>query len=132
MQAVDEGREAEWIDFYSQLMHFDVLPEGTFFGVVQKGRILASPCHSFYLQLVEPPPGAGGLQWDEQLLRIGFGVPDVPAAVRQLGQRGIEFSDKDEGAAGKGALSRLYKGGVSFELVHSERVANERGRHEPG
>lgn len=125
VQSIDEGRQPEWCDFYRQLMHFEALPEGQFFGVVQKGTLLASPCHSFYLQLIEPPPGAGGLQWEEQLLRVGFGVPDVAAAVRLLEERGIVFIERDPpqpGQAGKGALTRLYKGGVSFELVVSTRA----------
>lgn len=123
VQAIDEGRGPEWIDFYQQLMNFTVLPEGQFFGAVRKGVLLASPCRSFYLQLVEPPPGAGSLQWDEQLVRIGFGVPDVLAAVRLLRQRGIAFREGEAQAPSeKGALTRLYKGGVSFELVVSERA----------
>jgi 4-hydroxyphenylpyruvate dioxygenase len=123
VQSIDEGRQPEWCDFYRQLMHFEALPEGQFFGVVPKGTLLASPCHSFYLQLIEPPPGAGGLQWEEQLLRVGFGVPDVAAAVRLLEERGIVFIERDPPApGGKGALTRLYKGGVSFELVVSARA----------
>jgi 4-hydroxyphenylpyruvate dioxygenase len=121
-QSIDEGRQPEWTDFYRQLMNFEALPEGQFFGVVHKGILLASPCHTFYLQLVEPPPGAGSLQWDERLVRVGFGVPDVAEAVRQLKQRGIVFIEREplEGDA-KGALTQLYKGGVSFELVLSDR-----------
>jgi 4-hydroxyphenylpyruvate dioxygenase len=120
VQSIDEGRGPEWIDFYRQLMNFEALPEGQFFGAMPKGILLASPCHSFYLQLIEPPPGAGSLQWDEQLVRIGFGVPDVPAAVRELQQRGIVFIDRaPQQPNGRGALTQLYKGGVSFELVVS-------------
>jgi 4-hydroxyphenylpyruvate dioxygenase len=124
VQSIDEGRRPEWIDFYGQLMNFEVLPEGQFFGAVPKGILLASPCRSFYLQLIEPPPGAGSLQWDEQLVRVGFGVPDVPAAVRALEGRGIVFIERQPAHAGaRGALTQLYKGGVSFELVVSNRDA---------
>jgi 4-hydroxyphenylpyruvate dioxygenase len=123
-QSIHEGRRPEWIDFYQQLMQFEVLPEDQFFGAVHKGILLAGPCRSFYWQLIDPPPGAGGLQWDEQLVRIGFGVPDVPAAVDALQQRGIVFLDRSlAGDDVKGALTRLYKGGVSFELVASDRGA---------
>jgi 4-hydroxyphenylpyruvate dioxygenase len=122
VQSIDEGRQPEWCDFYRQLMHFEALPEGEFFGVVPKGTLLASPCRSFYLQLIEPPAGAGSLQWEEQLVRVGFGVPDVAAAVRLLEERGIVFIDRAAPeTGGKGALTRLYKGGVSFELVQSAR-----------
>jgi len=120
VQAIGANRSPEWIDFYQQLMDFQPLPEGHYFGVVPKGTLLQSPCHSFYLQLVEPPEGAGGLRWNEQLIRIGIGAPDVLAAVRELKQRGIIFIDRETAPASeKGALTQLYKGGVSFELVVS-------------
>jgi 4-hydroxyphenylpyruvate dioxygenase len=118
VQAIGADRAPEWMDFYQQLMDFRPLPEGRYFGVVPKGRLLQSPCHKFFLQLVEPPAGAAGLQWGEQLIRVGFGVPDVLAAVRALRQRGIVFIDREPARASeKGALTQLYKGGVSFELV---------------
>jgi 4-hydroxyphenylpyruvate dioxygenase len=121
VQAIGEGRAAEWIDFYQNLMDFRPLQEGRYFGVVPKGTLLASPDNSFYLQLVEPPAGAGGLQWDEQLIRVGIGAPDVLAAVDVLKQRGIVFVDRQPAqASDKGALTQLYKGGVSFELVVSD------------
>jgi 4-hydroxyphenylpyruvate dioxygenase len=120
VQAVGEGRSPEWIDFYRQMMDFRTLPEGRYFGIVPKGTLLESPCHRFYIQLVEPPAGAAGLQWAEQLIRVGFGVPDVQAAVRALQGRGIVFIDREPaGSNEKGALTQLYKGGVSFELVAS-------------
>lgn len=120
VQAIGQDRSAEWVDFYQQLMDFRPLPEGRYFGVVQKGTLLESPCHSFYLQLVEPPAGAGGLQWEEQLIRVGMGVPDVLGAVRELQQRGIVFVDRaPTGPSEKGAITQLYRGGVSFELVAS-------------
>jgi 4-hydroxyphenylpyruvate dioxygenase len=128
VQSIDEGRAAEWLDFYRQVMNFEVLPEGQFFGAVPKGILLASPCRSFYLQLIEPPPGAGSLQWDEQLVRVGFGVPDVPAAVALLRQRGIVFIDREPAQLQtRGALTQLYKGGVSFELVVSDQGADDAG-----
>ena len=118
VQAIGEGRSAEWVDFYQQLMDFRPLPEGRYFGVVPKGVLLESPCHSFYLQLVEPPEGAGGLQWEEQLIRVGLGVPDVIGAVRELQRRGIVFIDRaPQAPTERGALTQLYRGGVSFELV---------------
>ncbi|MEO6920667.1 MAG: 4-hydroxyphenylpyruvate dioxygenase [Collimonas sp.] len=122
VQAIGRDRSPEWIDFYQQLMDFRPLPQGRYFGVLPKGVLLESPCHSFYLQLVEPPDGAAGLQWDEQLIRVGLGAPDVLDAVRQLKQRGIVFVDRESAqVSAKGALTQLYKGGVSFELVVSQR-----------
>ncbi|MFZ6772611.1 4-hydroxyphenylpyruvate dioxygenase [Undibacterium sp. SXout7W] len=126
VQTIGRDRSPEWIDFYQQLMSFRPLPEGHFFGVLPKGILLESPCHSFYLQLVEPPEGAAGLQWEEQLVRVGIGAPDVLDAVRQLQQRGIVFIDREPAQSSeKGALTQLYKGGISFELVvsHPEKTA---------
>ncbi|MBC3885293.1 4-hydroxyphenylpyruvate dioxygenase [Undibacterium griseum] len=126
VQAIGRDRSPEWIDFYQQLMDFRPLPDGHFFGVLPKGLLLESPCHSFYLQLIEPPEGAAGLQWEEQLIRIGIGAPDVLQAVSELKKRGIVFIDKASAPSSeKGALTQLYKGGISFELVvsHSEQTA---------
>jgi 4-hydroxyphenylpyruvate dioxygenase len=112
------------VDFYRQLMGFGVLPEGQYFGVLPKGILLESPCRKFYLQLVEPPQGAVDLQWEDELIRIGLGAPDVPAAVRVLKERGVVFVDREPvQASEKGALTQLYKGGVSFELVKSHLEA---------
>jgi len=97
-----------------------VLPEGKYFGVLPKGTLLESPCHKFYLQLVEPPPGSEDIEWNEGLLRIGLGAPDVPAATRALGERGAVFIDRGPvQPSEKGALTRVYLGGVTFELVKS-------------
>jgi 4-hydroxyphenylpyruvate dioxygenase len=125
VQAVGRDRSPEWVDFYQRLMDFQPLPEGRYFGVVPRGTLLESPCHGFYLQLLEPPEGAGGLQWHEQLIRIGLGAPDVLSAVQALKQRGIVFIDREPASASaKGALTQLYKG-VSFELVISNPVSEE-------
>jgi 4-hydroxyphenylpyruvate dioxygenase len=119
VQAIDAGRTPEWTDFYRQLMAFRPLPEGRWFGAVRKGTLLESPCRSFYIQLVEPPEGAGGLRWEEQLIRVGFGVPRVAPAVRALQERGVAFLEPAVLADDtQGALTRLVQG-VSFELVAS-------------
>jgi 4-hydroxyphenylpyruvate dioxygenase len=120
VQAVLGERSADWIDFYRHLLGFSVLPEGQYFGVLPKGTLLESPCHKFYLQLLEPPPGAEDIHWDEGLVRVGLGAPDVPAAVAALHKRGVVFVD--HGAvqpSHKGALTQVYLGGVTFELVVS-------------
>jgi 4-hydroxyphenylpyruvate dioxygenase len=96
-----------------------VLPQGRYFGVLPNGTLLESPCHKFYLQLIEPPPDAAG-RWEEGLVRVGLGARDVPTAVRALTERGIVFVDR--GAvqpSDKGALTQLYLGSVTFELVVS-------------
>jgi 4-hydroxyphenylpyruvate dioxygenase len=120
VQAILNERTADWLDFYRALFGFTVLPRGQYFGVLPKGTLLESPCHKFYLQLIEPPPGAEEAHWDEGLVRVGLGAPDVRAAVRALQERGVVFVD--HGAvqpSDKGALTQVYLGGVTFELVVS-------------
>jgi len=120
VQAILGGRTEDWVDFYRALFGFTVLPRGQYFGVLPKGTLLESPCHKFYLQLIEPPPGADDIHWDEGLVRVGLGAPDVPAATRALRERGIVFIDR--GAvqpSDKGALTQPYLGGATFELVAS-------------
>jgi 4-hydroxyphenylpyruvate dioxygenase len=122
VQAIFGERTRDWLDFYQTLFGFSVLPEGRYFGVLPKGTLLESPCHKFYLQLIEPPPGAEEIHWDEGLVRVGLGAPDVPAAVRALQQRGVVFVDR--GAlqpSDKGALTQVYLRSVTFELVVSAR-----------
>ena len=123
VQSIHADRTDAWLDFYSELFGFSVLPGGTHFGILPKGTLLESPCHKFYLQLIEPPPGAEDIVWDEGLLRIGLGAADVPAATQALKQRSVVFVDR--GAlqpSDRGALTQTYMGSVSFELVHSHIV----------
>lgn len=120
VQYVGEARSADWAEFYGSLFGFHALPAEQRFGILPAGQVLASPCGTFYLQLIEPPPDSevGGA---EQFQRVAFGAPDVPAAVRSLRERGVEFVDS---AAlhpdARGALTRALFGGVMFELVHHE------------
>ncbi|MFT3817516.1 MAG: 4-hydroxyphenylpyruvate dioxygenase [Rubrivivax sp.] len=119
VQYVGEGRIADWCAFYGALFGFTALPDAQRFGILPAGRVLRSPCGSFYLQLIEPPPDAEDEAADEQLQRLAFGAPDVPAAVRALRARGVEFVDA--GALhpdARGALTQSMFGGVMFELVH--------------
>ena len=120
VQTILDDRTADWVEFYRQLFGFSVLPGGQYFGILPKGTLLESPCHKFYLQLIEPPPGAEDIEWDERLLRIGLGAPDVLAATRALRDRGVVFVDRDPvQPTEKGALTQVYLGGVTFELVVS-------------
>ena len=120
VQTILPDRTADWLDFYRSLFGFEVLPRGQYFGVLPKGTLLESPCRKFYLQLIEPPPGAEEVRWNEGLVRVGLGAPDVPRAVKALQERGVVFVD--HGAvqpSDKGALTQVYLGGVTFELVVS-------------
>ena len=120
VQSIYGDRTRDWVDFYKHLFGFSVLPEGQYFGVLPKGTLLESPCHKFYLQLIEPPPGSEEIHWEEQLVRIGLGAPDVPAATKALKDRGVVFVDRGPvQPSGKGALTQVYLGGVTFELVVS-------------
>lgn len=120
VQTILPERTADWVDFYQSLFAFTVLPRGQYFGVLPKGTLLESPCKKFYLQLVEPPPGAEDVHWDEELVRIGLGATDVPAATKALKQRGAVFVDRGPvQPSDKGALTQVYMGAITFELVHS-------------
>lgn len=120
VQSILADRTRDWLDFYQNLFGFSVLPRGQHFGVLPTGTLLESPCHKFYLQLLEPPPGSEDIPWDEELVRVGLGAPDIPAAVRALKERGIVFVDHGTvQPSDKGALTQFYLGGVTFELVVS-------------
>lgn len=118
VQSIDEARTKEWVDFYEELFGFSVLPTGQYFGVLPRGTLLESPCHKFYLQLVEPPEQAAMLAWQEKLARVGFGSNDIPALVKQLTERGVRFVESDSvHTSDRGAVT--YLGGTSFEFVKS-------------
>ncbi|MFM2275252.1 MAG: hypothetical protein RL211_1124 [Pseudomonadota bacterium] len=122
VQYIGNDRTEDWTEFYSALFGFSALPAEERFGILPKGRILRSPCNSFYLQLIEPEPGVLDVEDDECLQRMGLGTPDVQATVAQLRQRGVEFvASKGAQLDSRGALTRTVMGSVMFELVHDER-----------
>jgi 4-hydroxyphenylpyruvate dioxygenase len=120
VQYIGNDRMEDWTEFYRELFAFDVLPDEERFGILPKGRILRSPCRGFFLQLIEPEPGIVDVEGDESLQRIGLGAPDVPAAVKALRARGVEFVESSElHTESRGALTKSWLGGVMFELVRS-------------
>jgi 4-hydroxyphenylpyruvate dioxygenase len=124
VQYIGNDRMEDWTEFYRELFGFDVLPDDQRFGILPKGRILRSPCGSFYLQLIEPDPSVVDVDGDESLARIGLGAPDVAAAARALRARGVEFVESSGvHTESRGALTRSWLGGLMFELVHSDRSA---------
>ena len=124
VQYIDYGRMADWCEFYRELFGFAELPDDERFGIMPNGTILASPCKSFFLQLVEPPPGLDDVECEEMLQRIGLGAPDVPQAVTALRARGVEFVEGEQVHSGvRGALTKSLVG-MMFELVHDERAAS--------
>ena len=117
VQYVGAGRSADWRAFYGSLFGFHTLREDQRFGILPSGQVLSSPCGTFYLQLIEPEPGAAETQ-AEEWQRVAFGAPDVAAAVRLMRQRGVVFvDDGDLRPSDKGALTQAAPGGVVFELV---------------
>lgn len=122
VQYIGNDRTEDWTEFYATLFGFTALPPEQRFGILPKGRILRSPCESFYLQLIEPEPGVLDVEDDECLQRVGLGTSDVPAAVAVLRGRGVEFvASKGAQLDERGALTRTLMGSVMFELVHDER-----------
>jgi 4-hydroxyphenylpyruvate dioxygenase len=120
VQYIGYDRMADWCEFYRELFAFAELPDDKRFGILPQGRVLASPCRSFYLQLVEPPPFMEDFESEEMLQRVGLGAADVPGAVSALAQRGVEFVEGGAVKSGeRGALTKPI-GGLTFELVHSE------------
>jgi 4-hydroxyphenylpyruvate dioxygenase len=118
VQYVGLDRAAEWSAFYGSLFGFEELPAGERFGILPKGRILRSPCGTWYLQLIEPDPGSDELPGEEYLQRVALGAPDVPSAVRALAARGVDFVTASSAeAAARGAITEVRLGGAMFELV---------------
>jgi 4-hydroxyphenylpyruvate dioxygenase len=121
VQYVGPDRTADWVEFYSQIFGFAPLPDTVRFGIMPKGLLLRSPCHSFFLQLIEPDEVARFAPAEEHLQRIGFGTPDVLATVGLLEKRGIEFLTSEKvRSSERGALTKSTLGSVMFELVHDE------------
>jgi 4-hydroxyphenylpyruvate dioxygenase len=119
VQYIGTDRMDDWCEFYRELLAFDILPDEQRFGILPKGRILRSPCRTFYLQLIEPEPGIVDVEGEESLHRLGLGTPDVPAAVKALAARGVEFVEASDLHTGtRGALTKSWLGGLMFELVH--------------
>lgn len=122
VQYIGTDRMEDWSEYYRELFGFAELPDEQRFGILPKGRILRSPCGTFYLQLIEPEPGIVEVEGEESLQRLGLGAPDVPAAVAALRARGVPFVESDAVHTGaRGALTVPQLGGVMFELVHDER-----------
>lgn len=127
VQYIGNERIEDWTEFYAALFGFHSVPDAQRFGIMPKGRILQSPCRSFYIQLIEPEPTVLDVKDDECFQRIGLGTPDVPLATELLRERGVEFVVSDtSGPDSRGALTRTLMGSLTFELVHdSAAVAKD-------
>lgn len=123
VQYIGTDRAEDWTEFYHELFGFEALPIGEHFGILPKGRILRSPCRSFYLQLIEPEPSVLAVDEEEHFHRLGLGTHDVLGAVQALRGRGVEFVESTGvHVDNKGALTRTWLGSLSFELVHAAKV----------
>ena len=122
VQYIGNDRMEDWTEFYGELFGFKPLPAEERFGILPKGRVMRSPCATFYLQLIEPEPGILDVEGDESLQRIGLGTPDVLASVKALRERGVGFVESPGvHSETRGALTQGYLGGAMFELVHHAR-----------
>jgi len=123
VQYIGNDRTEDWTEFYAELFGFKALPDEQRYGILPKGRILRSPCGSFFLQLIEPKPGIFDVESNESLQRVGLGTPDVLQTVKALRERGVGFVESQGVHSDtRGALTQSYLGGVMFELVHDERT----------
>ena len=123
VQYIGNDRMEDWTEFYGELFGFKALPDDERHGILPKGRVLKSPCGSFYLQLIEPEPGILDVDGEESLQRIGLGTPDVLASVGALRERGVGFVESQGvHSETRGALTQSYLGGAMFELVHHEAL----------
>ena len=119
VQYIDAYRMDDLCEFYGELFGFAELPDDQRFGIMPSGKILASPCKTFYLQLVEPVSDLVDVACTEMLQRIGLGTPSVPAAVAALCAQGVEFLESSKVHSNEhGALTRHWMDSVVFELVH--------------
>lgn len=123
VQYIGPGRTYDWLEFYRELFGIEVIPDQQRFGIMPAGKLLRAPAlgprNRFMLQVIEPE--ADSLDTRERLQRIGLGVPDVLAAVRELRARGVEFVETQAAhSERRGAITRTYLDGAVFELVHSE------------
>ena len=118
VQYIGNDRAEDWGEFYCSLFGFEVLPAQTKFGILPKGTILRSPCHQFFLQLIEPEAGLLSVDEDERFQRVAFSTPSVFDAVKELRTKGVEFIESPTvHTEDKGALTRTWLGAISFELV---------------
>jgi 4-hydroxyphenylpyruvate dioxygenase len=118
VQYIGNDRLEDWTEFYAQLFGFAALPDEQRFGILHKGRVLKSPCGTFFMQLIEPEPGILDVEGEESLQRVGLGTPDVAAAVAALRARGMVFVESASmHTSERGALTQTQLGSVMFELV---------------
>lgn len=125
VQYINTGRSADWMAYFENLFDFNPVPDDQRFGIMPKGKLMQSPCGTFFWQLVEPEPFMEHDDSPECLKRLGLGVSDVASAVQVLKSRGVEFVEASHlHPEDRGALTRTVMGSVAFELVHVDGLAS--------
>jgi 4-hydroxyphenylpyruvate dioxygenase len=122
VQAVQADRSADWVDFYRTLFGFETLRRGEYFGVLPKGTLLKSPDGGFYFQLVEPPPNADFVEWNETLLRAGLGAPMCWRRCARWRDAASCCRSRARAAIAEGCLTQIYLGGFCIELRGQRRA----------
>jgi 4-hydroxyphenylpyruvate dioxygenase len=118
VQYVGLGRLGDWLAFYERLFGIKALDDEQRFGILPKGKVLASPCGGFYIQLIEPNMDALEDSPLEHYHRVAFSTPDVMQAVSAMQANGLRFVDFPTLApSAKGALSQTVLGSLCFEWV---------------
>lgn len=122
VQYISTGRSADWMAYFENLFDFSAVPDDQRFGIMPKGKLMKSPCGTFFWQMVEPEPFMEHDDSPECLKRLGLGVRDVAATVKALKSKGVEFVEASHlHPEDRGALTRTVMGSVAFELVHAEK-----------
>lgn len=121
VQYIEFGRTDEWLAFYQDLFGAVLVPSEQRYGVMPRGTLISFPSiqanNQFMMQLIEPDEVE---EASEYYQRIGLGTADVPATVKLLRSRGVDFLDSVKGYdETRGAVTKRFEGGVVFELVHS-------------
>lgn len=120
VQYVGPQRTWEWVTYYERMFGFSVVPDEERYGILPRGKLMRSPCGTFYWQLVEPLPSEES-EYDEPeaIKRVGLGTPDVRTLVETLRGRGVEFVEFSQREPNdRGALTRSEAHDIAFEIVH--------------
>ncbi|MCS6996183.1 MAG: 4-hydroxyphenylpyruvate dioxygenase [Casimicrobiaceae bacterium] len=119
VQYIAAGRYADWIHFYERLFGWKPIPDELRFGVLPRGKILASPGGQFFWQLIAPEGRSSEYPVSEALHRVAFASSDVLASVAALRARGVQFVETPSFPLHeRGALTHALVGDLAFELVH--------------
>src|SRR5438270_4282406 len=88
VQYIGASRTADWVEFYSRLFGFVLIPDRVRFGILPKGHLLESPGHTFYLQLIEPEAAVSDVEWENHFRGTASGPPKCPTMSKNFTRRG--------------------------------------------